>query len=119
MLDNLHVRKAVRYTYLSYSEECAINYRILPIVFLEELVNVKSLSISEVYRTEENVSIPTISVSEGATVENLSIKNCYTENNTGTPFAFYEQKGEVKKLVWENNRMVNGDLYLPKNLNLV
>ena len=119
VLDNIHARKAIRYSYLSYSEECAINYRILPIVFLEELVNVKSLSISEVYRTEENVSIPTISVSEGATVENLSIKNCYTENNTGTPFAFYEQKGEVKKLVWENNRMVNGDLYLPKSLNLV
>ena len=118
VLDNLHVRKAVRYLYLSYSEQCARDYRVLPIVYLEDLINVKSLSISELYRVEENVSIPTISVGNGANVENLSIKNCYSENHTDTPFAFYEQKGTVKKLVWENNRMVNGKLYLPETLNI-
>ncbi|MBE6740468.1 MAG: hypothetical protein E7565_09145 [Ruminococcaceae bacterium] len=118
VLDNLHVRKAVRYLYLSYSEQCARDYRVLPIVYLEDLINVKSLSIKELYRVEENVSIPTISVGDGASVENLSIKNCYSENRTDTPFAFYEQKGTVKKLVWENNRMVNGKLYLPETLNI-
>ena len=118
VLDNLHVRKAVRYLYLSYSEQCARDYRVLPVVYLEDLINVKSLSISELYRVEENVSIPTISVGNGANVENLSIKNCYSENHTDTPFAFYEQKGTVKKLVWENNRMVNGKLYLPETLNI-
>ena len=118
VLDNLHVRKAVRYLYLSYSEQCARDYRVLPIVYLEDLINVKSLSIKELYRVEENVSIPTISVGDGASVENLSIKNCYSENHTDTPFAFYEQKGTVKKLVWENNRMVNGKLYLPETLNI-
>lgn len=118
VMDNLHVRKAIRYTYLSYSEKCATDYKVLPVVYLEDLINVKSLSISEVYRTEENISIPTISVGDGATVENLSIKNCYSENRTDKPFAFYEQKGTVQKLIWENNRMVNGDLYLPKSLNI-
>ncbi len=118
VLDNLHVRKAIRYSYLSYSEECARDYMVLPVVYLEDLIKVKSLSISELYRTEENVSIPTISVGEGAEVQNLSIKNCYTENHTDTPFALYEQKGTVEKLIWENNRMVNGELYLPKSLNI-
>lgn len=118
VLDNLHVRKAIRYKYLSYSEKCATDYKVLPVVYLEELVNVKSLSISELYRVEENISIPTISVGEGATVDNLSIKNCYSENLTDKPFAFYDQKGTVKKLIWENNRMVNGELYLPKDLDI-
>ena len=117
-MDNLHVRKAIRYPYLSYSEKCAAEYRVLPIIFLEELINVKSLSISELYRVEENVSIPTISVGDGATVENLTVRNCYSENHTDTPFALYEQKGTVKKLIWENNRIVNGELYLPKDLKI-
>lgn len=118
VLDNLHVRKAIRYTYLSYSEQCAINYKVLPVIYLEDFINVKSLSISELYRVEENVSIPTVSVGDGARVENLSIKNCYSENLTPTPFALYEQKGTVERLVWENNRMVNGELYIPKSLNI-
>lgn len=118
VMDNLHVRKAIRYPYLSYSEKSAREYRVLPVIFLEELINVKSLSISELYRVEENISIPTISVCEGATVENLTVKNCYSENHTDTPFALYEQKGTVKKLIWENNRIVNGELYLPKDLKI-
>lgn len=118
VMDNLHVRKAIRYPYLSYSEKSAREYRVLPVIFLEELINVKSLSISELYRLEENISIPTISVCEGATVENLTVKNCYSENHTDTPFALYEQKGTVKKLIWENNRIVNGELYLPKDLKI-
>ncbi len=118
VMDNLHVRKAIRYSYLSYSERCATDSMVFPVVYLEDLINVKSLSISELYRVEENVSIPTISVGNGVKVENLSIKNCYSENHTDTPFALYEQKGTVQQLVWENNRIVNGELYLPKSLNI-
>lgn len=118
VMDNLHVRKAIRYSYLSYSEKCATEYRVLPVIYLEDLINVKSLSIQELYRVEENVSIPTISVGGGATVENLTIKNCYSENHTDSPFALYEQLGFVQKLVFENNRIVNGELYLPKSLEI-
>ncbi len=118
VMDNLHVRKAIRYSYLSYSEKIATDSMVFPVVYLEDLINVKSLSIRELYRVEENVSIPTISVGEGARVENLTIKNCYSENHTDTPFALYEQKGTVEKLVWENNRIVNGELYLPKSLKI-
>lgn len=93
VFDNIHASKAVR-----YSVYCNDGAYVYPFIWIEKNLRVRHISVSELYRREEHVAIPTIYVGENSVVEHMTLRNIVCENLTGEPFPLIELHGEVKAL---------------------
>lgn len=114
ILENLFISKSPRYSYLHMSEEVALHSYVYPIVYIEDELNIKSLTIKELHRKEKSVAVETIYLGNKAKIKNLTVKNCSTINKTSEEFEFFVNKGKIEHLVEENNRF-DGKQVLIKN----
>lgn len=78
------------------------NSGIYPFIIFEKNIIAKNVKISDVYRKEFNVAIPTIRVERDAVIDNLIIDNLTVENHTDSPIPTYENLGIVNKLTTKN-----------------
>ena len=76
----------------------APNSGIYPFIIFKKNTITKNVKISDVYRKEFNISIPTIRVEVDAVVDNLIIDNLLTENHTNEPIPTFENLGTVNRL---------------------
>lgn len=102
-IDNIFASKAERLTV--YGKDGSYVY---PLLWIEENLRVRNLSIANVYRTERITSIPTLYLGEDSVVENLTLHNISCENLTGIPMPLFDNHGTVEKLYCTNLR-TNGD----------
>lgn len=108
VLDNLHISKAVRYSYLHLSEEFALKSYVYPLIYIEDEAKIRNMSISELYRIERNVPVSTIYVGKNAEIENLSLANIYNENLTGEEIMLLDNQGTIQHLEQSNIRTIEG-----------
>ena len=103
-LRNIYASKAFRYP--DFYTEKSIVY---PIIYIQKDLHIKHLVIRELHRREEETDIPTISIEEGTTVDNLEIFSCSYESVVGNA-PFLLNKGEIKNLVTENIQLKDCEL---------
>lgn len=101
--DNIFASKAERLTV--YGKDGSYVY---PLLWIEENLRVKNISISNVFRTEKITAIPTIYVGKNTVVENMALHNVSCENQTGEPMPLFDNRGTVERLTYSNLR-TNGD----------
>lgn len=101
--DNIFASKAERLTV--YKKDGSYVY---PLLWIEDNLIVKNISITNVYRTEKITSIPTIYVGKNTIVETMALHNISCENLTGEPMPLFDNHGTVEKLFYSNLR-TNGD----------
>lgn len=68
-------------------------------------IDIKNLKISNVFRTETHLALPTIAIYENTNINNLSITNCVQTNETGSPITFLRNNGNVQRLFMSNNEV--------------
>lgn len=93
-IDHIYASKAERRTIYG-KDGCYV----FALIWVEPNINVKSLSISELYRKEKNIPIETLFIGDNTKVDLLTVDRVSFENNTGTPTPFIVNNGDVKKLV--------------------
>ncbi len=71
-------------------------------IFMQDYIDVNSLSITNVYRKETYSAEPTISIPENSTVNNLVLKNVELYNLSGKGIEHISIKGKVNYLTEEN-----------------
>jgi hypothetical protein len=103
-LRNIYASKVFRYP--DFYTEKSIVY---PIIYIQKDLHIKHLVIRELHRREEETDIPTISIEEGTTVDNLEIFSCSYESVVGNA-PFLLNKGEIKNLVTENIQLKDCEL---------
>lgn len=101
--DHLFVSKAERLPV--YGKEGSYVY---PLIWIEENLRVKNLSIANVYRTEKETAVSTIYVGENTVVENMALHHLSCDNQTGEPMPLLDNHGMIEKLVY-SNLQTNGD----------
>ena len=74
-----------------------------PLFWVENDVDVDSLTLRNIVRVERNITVPTIRVDPRAKVRKLVVRDCRQENRTGRPLKFLDVLGEVGTLIDENN----------------
>ncbi len=110
VLDNIHAEKSPRYGWLHWSEDFALHSYVYPIIFMEAEVHVKSLSISELYRVEKCVPVSTVFLGKDGLLENLTVRNAVTENQSGKDMVFFDLQGEVQHQEIVNARAIGCEL---------
>jgi|GEM_PF-536731 len=105
-LRNIFASKAPRLSV--YHKDGSFVY---PFIWIEEGVNVKSLSIADVHRVENVIATPTLRIEKSATVNRLSFQNVYQENHTGTAFPVISNSGTIGHYDFQNIES-NGDKIL-------
>ena len=93
-IDHIYSSKAERRTIYG-KDGCYV----FALIWVEPNINVKSLSISELYRKEKNIPIETLFIGDNTKVDLLTVDRVSFENHTGTPTPFIVNNGDVKKLV--------------------
>lgn len=84
---------------------------VYPVIYIEREIDIRSLSISELHRRENETDIPTVFVDEDTVIENLTIKDCSYENKVGNA-PFFVNKGKVKNLKLDNINLYGENLAL-------
>ena len=96
-INGLYASKARRYSYLKKDDS-----EDFPLIWMERETKISSLSITDMVRDEEEVSLPSIGISEGATVETLSLRNVRLENLTGGETCILHNAGKIGRLEFSN-----------------
>ncbi len=103
-LDHIYASKAERHTVY-----CKDGSYVYAIIWVEPYINVKSLSIKELYRKEYNTPVETILIGEDANVDLLTVDRVSSENHTGEPMPLILNKGKVKRFVLGTTDVRSGD----------
>lgn len=109
VFDNLFASKAERKPV--YRKDGMMVY---PLIWFEEDVTVRNVTVSNVFRVEERVKTPTVCVEKNATVENMLLDNVVQENRLGEPFPLLENNGTIRRLSMTRPRtygdpLISGD----------
>jgi hypothetical protein len=72
------------------------------LVFIESGVEVGSLTIDGLHRTESCKTAPTLDIRRGAKVGSLTIRNARTNNETDQPVTFLLNSGDIGRLTLDN-----------------
>lgn len=97
--DNIFAGKAERLSV--YGKDGSYVY---PLIWIEDNLRVKNLSIANLYRTETVTSVPTIYIGRNTFVESLSLRDIVCENQTGIPMPLIENNGTIEQLFRTNLR---------------
>ena len=101
--DNIFAAKAERLSV--YGKDGSYVY---PLIWIEENLRIRNLSIANLFRTENTVSIPTFYIGRNTVVERMALHNISCENLTGTPMPLCDNRGTISCLFASNLR-TNGD----------
>ena len=116
VFDNIHVSKAMlRPEY--HKEEI---YGIQPVVLIERETITKSLSISNLFRNECNMPVPTIGLQKNAFVDHFNLRSCFNRGRTDVQYCFVDNNGSINNLFIQDVYNENGDIWngnQPKNRN--
>jgi len=94
-IDNVYASKAVRLPVYAKPEGSYV----YPLIYIQENLRIRALSISDLHRREEINPISTVFVGENTEIEQLILTNITTENHTGAPeMPLLDNRGEVKHL---------------------
>jgi len=77
--------------------DVAGNYE--PIISIGHNLDLKSLYLSNIYRTETHLAMPTVRVLGDSNIGLISARNCEQSNLTGNPMPFIENNGTIDRLV--------------------
>ena len=83
---------------------------VYPLIWIQGDLSVRNLRISNLFRTEEKVSVPTVYVGEHTTVESLILDNIVQENRLKEPFPLMENRGTIRNLSMAHLRADGGAL---------
>jgi hypothetical protein len=72
------------------------------LVLIESGVEVGSLTIDGLYRTESCKTAPTLDVRRGSKVESLTVRNARVNNETDQPVTFMVNSGDIGRLTLDN-----------------
>ena len=77
--------------------DVAGNYE--PIISIGSNLDMKSLYLSHVFRTETHLAMPTVKIMGGTNIGILSTRDCEQTNYTGNPMPFIENHGVIDRLI--------------------
>lgn len=80
-----------------------------PLIIVGDDIDLKNIKISRLCRNETHLSLPTISIGENTTINNLSVTECLQTNETGKPITFMVNNGRIDKLYLANNDCGNDE----------
>ena len=93
VLDNIFASKAERKSV--YHKD---GMGVFPLLWFESKVKARSVTISNVFRKEEQVCTPTVCLEKDVTVENLLLDNIVQQNRIGEPFPLLQNDGTIRHL---------------------
>ena len=107
MFDNIHVSKAMlRPEY--HKEEI---YGIQPVVLIERETITKSLSISNLFRSECNMPVPTIGLQNNAFVDHFNLRSCFNRGRADMQYCFVNNNGLINDLFMQDVHNENGEIW--------
>lgn len=77
---------------------------VFPFIYFQEDTRTKNIKISDVYRTECEISVETVYIGENTVVENLILENIVTENHTEGKMPLLVNHGSASEVVMKNIR---------------
>jgi hypothetical protein len=83
-----------------------------PFLWIEKDVIVHDLHISDVYRREENVSLPTLVIEKRVRVDSLLFENVFFENLLESTAPVIENRGSVGRMTVRNVRFSSGEMFV-------
>ena len=106
-IDNVYTSKAIRYEdrYAQIKSS-----KIYPLIWIQNDVKIKNLTLRSIHRREYNVPIETLYIGKGYPIDNLIIDDLTVEDHTGEKYPVIVNDGEVKNLVLSNIRTGNATL---------
>ncbi len=93
-IDHVYASKASREGIHPYP-----NSMVYPFIWWQENVVAKNIKITDVYRKEYNIPIPTMEIGKNTVIDNLIIDNVITENHTGETMPLLANNGNINRLV--------------------
>ena len=107
VFDNIHVSKAMlRPEY--HKEEI---YGIQPVVLIERETITKSLSISNLFRSECNMPVPTIGLQNNAFVDHFNLRSCFNRGRADMQYCFVNNNGLINDLFMQDVHNENGEIW--------
>lgn len=91
-INNVFASKATRYEYYKLGGTQK------PFIWMEQGIHVSNLSISNIYRDEREIAVPTVGVDKGATITNLSLRHVGFSNKTKTNTCLLNNEGTIMRL---------------------
>lgn len=107
VFDNIHVSKAMlRPEY--HKEEI---YGVQPILLIERETVTKSLSVSNFFRDEHNMPVPTIELQGNSYVDSLNLRTCFNRGDAEIRYCFVHNNGSINSLIMRDVHSENGDIW--------
>ncbi len=97
VINNVYASKAERYT--MYQKDGSV---VFAPIFLDKMLRIKHLTLTDIHRVEEITSIPLIDVWEDTDVKVMSVTNVSQENHTGEPMSILNNNGHIGTLYMRN-----------------
>ena len=104
VLRNIFASKAPRYGYY-----CKNNGYVYSLIWIEQYLYIRRLSIENLRRMETETPIHTILVQPHTRIDSLSLRHCSQENKLNVPITFLRHEGSIGKLYLEDIE-TNGDV---------
>ncbi len=102
-LREIYASKAVRHTV--YRKDGSFVY---PLIWVERGLEIKNLTITDLYRREATTAVETIGIDPEAHIQSLHLDRIVQENHLGTPFVLLRNQGKIDTLMLGSLR-ANGD----------